>query len=87
MYSMEPTIKCRCGSQGVIPWKEMAEVTEKLAPGGEVPWGECEQCGTFVYLNDLEPKGHRAEVVREPSPRYRARPAACFLRTRTEAGV
>ena len=28
----------------------MAGVTEKLIPGAEVPKGECELCGTFIYL-------------------------------------
>ena len=50
----------------------MADVTEKLSPGGEVPWGECEQCGAFLYLDEIESRPRKGEIVRECQPPYQA---------------
>lgn len=50
----------------------MVNVTEKLAPGGEVPWGECEQCGAFVYLDDLGARPRMDTMVRERPLSYSA---------------
>ena len=43
----------------------MVDVTEKLAPGGEIPLGECELCGAFVYLDNLEARPRTETMVRE----------------------
>ena len=49
----------------------MVGVTEKLAPGGEVPRGECAHCGAFLYIDDLNPRRRARETVREkPAPSY-----------------
>ncbi len=66
IYSMDKNRRCACGSDRIVPWREMVDVTEKLNPGGEVPWGECELCGAFLYLEaeDLKVKPND-EMVRE----------------------
>lgn len=43
----------------------MTDVTEKLAPGGEIPWGECELCGSFLYVEELGSDQGKGEVVRD----------------------
>lgn len=50
----------------------MVDVTEKLAPGGEVPLGECELCGAFLYLDDLRARPRRDEMVRDHHVPYAA---------------
>ena len=43
----------------------MADVTEKLPPGGEIPWAECESCGAFFYVADMESRLGTDGMVRE----------------------
>ncbi len=62
---MDKKRRCACGSDRIVPWREMVDVTEKLVPGGEVPWGECELCGAFLYVGDLEAISRGDEMVRE----------------------
>ena len=68
---MEPNRRCQCGSDRIVPWREMVDVAEKLAPGGEIPLGECEICGAFLYVEDLRRQFRNDEVVRECQWRYR----------------
>ena len=77
IYSMEKDRRCACGSERIVPWREMADVTEKLNPGGEVPRGECELCGAFLYLEaeDLELKPSD-EMVRDGRRPYAVNPRA-----------
>ena len=35
---------------GITPLGQIAHLYERLEPGDEVPYGECNACGAFVYL-------------------------------------
>jgi len=59
------TVRCdNCdwtGPEGVIRWLEdLPGLADRLTPGGQVPDGECPECGAFVYLVRVE--YHRYEI-------------------------